>query len=314
MVRGPMARKPRIEYPGALYHVIARGNQRRDVFHDDMDRLRYLAKLRAYKQRYGFRVYAYVLMTNHVHLLLEPQHIALSKIMQGLHQSYTQGYNRRYGAVGHVFQGRYQAILCDRDAYLLALVRYIHLNPVRARLVADPADYPWSGHRAYLDSAGAGFVDADSVLGMLGERRSLARRRYRAFVAEELRTGSRPEYYQVRDQRLLGDDQFVEQVQHTTVEEQRPRAKPPSLAALLSSVVRATGVARERITGPDRRADAARARRLLVQAGALCAVPGRDLARLLGRDPALISRLGRMSAAERSAVARLAAGKSTSQV
>ncbi|HET8761479.1 MAG TPA: transposase [Nitrospiria bacterium] len=309
-----MARKPRIEYPGALYHVIARGNQRRDVFHDDMDRLRYLARLRAYKERYGFRLYAYALMTNHVHLLLEPQQTGLSKIMQGLHQSYTQGYNRRYCAVGHVFQGRYQAILCDRDAYLLALVRYIHLNPVRARLVRDPADYPWSGHRAYLDSVGEGLVDTETVLGMLGERRSLAQKRYQAFVTEELTGGSRPEYYQVRDQRFLGDDAFVEQMQRTTAEERRQPVKTPSLAALLSAVVRATGVTRERITGPDRRGDAARARRLLVQAGAICAVPGRDLARLLGRDPAVISRLARMNTNERSAVTRLVAGKSTSQV
>jgi REP element-mobilizing transposase RayT len=309
-----MARKPRIEYPGALYHVIARGNQRRDVYHDDMDRLRYLAKLRAYKQRYAFRLYAYVLMTNHVHLLLEPQQIGLSKIMQGLHQSYTQGYNRRYGAVGHVFQGRYQAILCDRDSYLLALVRYIHLNPVRARLVRNPADHPWSGHRAYLDSAGEGLVDTEMVLGMLGGGRLLARKRYHAFVAEELTGESRPEYYQVREQRFLGGEAFVEQVQRTTAEERRQPVKTLSLAALLSSVVRATSVTRERITGPDRRGDAARARRLLVQAGSICEVPGRELARLLGRDPALISRLARMSAAERDAVTRLVAGKSTSQV
>jgi REP element-mobilizing transposase RayT len=314
MVRGAMARKPRIEYPGALYHVIARGNQRRDVYHDDMDRLRYLAKLRAYKQRYAFRLYAYVLMTNHVHLLLEPQQIGLSKIMQGLHQSYTQGYNRRYGAVGHVFQGRYQAILCDRDSYLLALVRYIHLNPVRARLVRDPADYPWSGHRAYLDSAGEGLVDTETVLGMLGQRRSLAQRRYQGFVAEELASGSRPEYYQVREQQLLGDDAFVEQVQRTAVDTRPQPVKAPSLAALLSLVVRATGVAPERIAGPDRRVDATRARRLLVQAGAVCAVPGRDLARLLGRDPAVISRLARMSETERAAATRVVAGKSTSQV
>jgi len=308
-----MSRQPRIEYPGALYHVIARGNQRRDVFHDDMDRLRYLAHLRAYKQRYVFRLYAYVLMTNHVHLLLEPQQIGLSKIMQGLHQSFTQGYNRRYGVVGHVFQGRYQAILCDRDSYLVALVRYIHLNPVRARLVDDPADYPWSGHRAYLDSVGEGLVDTDTVLGILGRRDSLARKRYRAFVAEELTGQRRPEYYQVREQRFLGDDAFVERVWDATTNNRRQPVKIPSLAALLSSVARATGVARERITGPDRRVDAARARRLLVQAGSICAVPGRDLARLLGRDPALISRLARMSTAERFAVARLVTRKATVQ-
>lgn len=309
-----MARQPRVEYPGALYHVIARGNQRRDVFHDDMDRLRYLAKLRAYKQRYAFQLHAYVLMTNHVHLLLEPQQIPLAKIMQGLHQSYTQGYNRRYGAVGHVFQGRYQAILCDRDPYLLALVRYIHLNPVRARLVREPAEFPWSGHRAYLDSGRDGLVDTETVLGLLGGRRAQAQRQYQAFVAEDLTGGSRPELYHVREQRLLGDDAFVERMQRTASEERRPAVKAPSLMALLSMVVRATGVTRERLTGPDRRVEASRARRFLVQTGAICAVPGRDLARVLGRDPAVISRLARMSAAERAAATRFVTEKSTSQV
>ncbi len=126
-----MARKPRVEFDGAFYHVIVRGNQRQKVFGDDRDRLAYIERLEQYRERFGFSVYAYVLMANHIHLLVETKRVPLSKIMQGLQFSYTQTYNRRHRTVGHLFQGRYQAILCDRNEYLLELVRYIHLNPAR---------------------------------------------------------------------------------------------------------------------------------------------------------------------------------------
>ena len=116
-----MARKSRVEFEGALYHVIARGNHRRDIFRDEADRETYLERIEHYRERYRCVVYAYVLMSNHVHLLIETGAVGLSKIMQGIQFSYTQRYNRRHRAVGHLFQGRYKAILCDRDAYLLEL-------------------------------------------------------------------------------------------------------------------------------------------------------------------------------------------------
>src|SRR5882724_3921209 len=119
-----MARKPRVEFDGALYHVIVRGNHRRDIFRDTTDRVTYLERIEHYRERYHCMVYAYVLMSNHVHLLIETGVVGLSKIMQGIQFSYTQKYNRRHRRVGHLFQGRYKAILCDRDAYLLELVRY----------------------------------------------------------------------------------------------------------------------------------------------------------------------------------------------
>src|SRR5688500_8460786 len=143
-------RKPRVEFEGALYHVIVRGNHRRDIFRDESDRVTYLKRIEHYRERYSCIVYAYVLMSNHVHLLIETGAVGLSKIMQGIQFSYTQRYNRRHGAVGHLFQGRYKAILCDRDAYLLELVRYIHLNPARMKDPQNPWKYRWSSHRAYV--------------------------------------------------------------------------------------------------------------------------------------------------------------------
>ena len=165
-----MARKPRVEFEGAFYYVIVRGNQRQDIFRDDQDRVTYLERLEHYRKRYNFKLYAYVLMSNHVHLLIETQKIPLSKIMQGIQFTYTQYYNRRHRTVGHLFQGRYKAILCDRDSYLLELVRYIHLNPARLNRPKDPWKYPWSSQRAYLGARTAVQVDTKWVLGQFGRR------------------------------------------------------------------------------------------------------------------------------------------------
>ena len=126
-----MARKPRIHFPGALYHVIARGNRRQGIFRDDKDLQRFLTYLSDVKSRFPFRLYAYGLMKNHLHLLIEVDEVPLSRIMHSLLFGYAGYFNRRYGEAGHLFQGRYKAIVCDKDAYLLELVRYIHLNPVR---------------------------------------------------------------------------------------------------------------------------------------------------------------------------------------
>jgi len=148
--RPSMARKPRLHVPGALYHVIWRGNEQRQVFFDEDDCYRFYALLEEGVSRFGYRVHGFCLMPNHVHLALQAGKDSLSRSMQNLAFRYTQATNRKLGRSGHLFQGRYKALLVDRDAYLLELVRYIHLNPVRARLVADLADYPWSGHQAYL--------------------------------------------------------------------------------------------------------------------------------------------------------------------
>ncbi len=159
-----MARKPRVEFSGALYHVICRGNQRQVIFRNDADRKYYLDSLERYRQWYGFKVYAYVLMSNHVHMLLETGGMPLSRIMQGLQLRYTGYFNRKYNKVGHLFQGRYKAILCDRDAYLLELVRYLHLNPQRMRSPMQAATYRWSSHGAYLGKGNIVTIETVPVL------------------------------------------------------------------------------------------------------------------------------------------------------
>jgi REP element-mobilizing transposase RayT len=223
-----MARKPRLFAPGILYHVIVRGNQRQRTFLKDRDYQVYLEKLAAYRKRYGVRVYAYCLMPNHVHLLLESSGVPLSKFMQGLQQSYTQYYNRSYKKVGHLFQGRYKAILCQKEAYLLELVRYIHLNPVRSKLCRSVARYPYSGEAAYRLGKPTLVVDPRPVLKMIGGVSG-----YRRFVQEGLGDGHKEEYYEVKDQRFLGEGEFGEQLRREFDEEEKPKKRRPLAEAVL---------------------------------------------------------------------------------
>ncbi|WP_207215860.1 transposase [Pseudolysobacter antarcticus] len=150
-----MSRPLRIEFSGALYHVMARGNAREDIFRNDADREHFLASLGRACARFDWQVWAYYLMDNHYHLLVETRRATLSRGMREVNGIYTQAFNRRHGRVGHVLQGRYKSVLIDKDAYLQEVSRYIVLNPVRACLCANAGDWEWSSYRAVMGKAPA---------------------------------------------------------------------------------------------------------------------------------------------------------------
>ena len=206
-----MSRKPRVQYEDAFYHVIVRGNQQQKVFMEDEDFRQYIDRLKSYQKRYDFTLYAYVLMSNHVHLLLEQKQTPLSRIMQGVQQSYTMYYNAKYGKTGHLFQGRYKAIICDQDSYMLELIRYIHLNPVRAEIVKHPSDYEWSSHPAYLAGKPSDWIQVERPLSFINQDKEKAIAHYKAFIADGLKIGHREELYQLREQCYLGDEEFIEE-------------------------------------------------------------------------------------------------------
>lgn len=213
-----MARPLRIEFPGALYHVTARGNDRGLIFLDNADRLSFLATVGKTMARWRWRGYAYCLMGNHYHLVVETADANLSRGMRHLNGVYSQGFNRRHGRSGHVFQGRYTSILVDGDAYLLELARYAALNPVRAGMARRAEDWPWSSYRAMTGQAAApAWLHADSVLRRLGHRPAQARQAFAAFVADGLdETGRLDETGPWRDltrQIYLGGEDFVEAMQ-----------------------------------------------------------------------------------------------------
>jgi REP element-mobilizing transposase RayT len=245
-----------------LYHVISRGNRRQGVFLDEKDLQRFLTYLSDCKNRFPFRLYAYALMKNHLHLLIEVEEIPLSRIIQSLLFGYARYFNRRYGEVGHLFQGRYKAILCDKDAYLLELVRYIHLNPVRAKIVRGPEDYVWTGHLSYLGKGGKGLIDEGFVLDQLSGNRSLGRRRYRQFVWEGISSGHEEKYYQVKDQRYLGEESFVDRIE-TERQERESWVYDVSLEAISQEVSRATGITEDKLYAATRGREGARGRGLV---------------------------------------------------
>ena len=290
-----MARKPRIEFEGAFYHVIVRGNQRQRIFRDDQDRSAYLERLEHYRQHCGFVVYAYVLMSNHVHLLLETKRVPLSKIMQALQFTYTQRYNRRHRTVGHLFEGRYKAILCDRNAYLLELVRYIHLNPGRMRTAVDPCKFRWSSHRAYLGEKTELKIETEAVLGQMAKGVTQARRSYMKFIDEGLGGGHEEKYYQAPDQRFLGDEGFVEKVaSRAKVKDVEAKGPKVGFEGLLDTVSREYGLTKEALTGNGRQRHWIEGRRFLVYlAREWEKMTTQELGKRLERDPSMISRLYR---------------------
>lgn len=206
-----MARKPRIHLPGGLYHVIFRGNAGQPVFVTDADRYRFYLLLQEGTCRFGYRIHAFCLMTNHIHLALQTGDIPLSRGMQNLSFRYTRWINWREKRTGHLFQGRYKAVLVDDDTYLLELVRYIHLNPVRAGMIKRPEDYPWSGHRAYLGMELLPWLTTERMLEQFATSLRKARAGYEAFVLDGLGEEHRPEFHGGgEDSRVLGNDTFVD--------------------------------------------------------------------------------------------------------
>ncbi len=175
-----MARRPRVHYEGAIYHVIARGNNRECVFETEEEKGKYLEILADYKKRYDFQLYAYVIMDNHVHLLLQVGKDPLAKIMQGIQQRYTQHYNWHQKHSGHVFEQRYKAFICEKESYLMALICYIHQNPVRASML-EGVDYRWSSHLSYVRRT-PGLVNVEFILNTLSTNPEEARVQYLILV------------------------------------------------------------------------------------------------------------------------------------
>ena len=231
-----MSRPLRIEFPDALYHVTVRGDRREDIFEDDQDRQQFLLVLGQVVVRFNWLCLAWCLMDNHYHLLIQTPDANLSKGMRQLNGVYTQFSNRRHQRAGHLFQGRFKAILVDSDAYLLELLRYVVLNPVRAGMVNNAADWVWSSYRQSVGlEPAASWLSVAALLSQFAGQRELAQQHYARFVAEGI--GIVSPWENLKGQIFLGDEQFIArmQAQRQSAKEdvqiplQQRRPPPPSL-------------------------------------------------------------------------------------
>ncbi len=176
-----MARKLRVEYKGCLYHVMVRGNNGEFILQKEEEKQIYLDLIKKYKERYPFKLYAYCIMDNHVHMLIEQEDIPLSKIMQGIQQSFTQRYNKKFSRTGHVFQQRYKAQICNKEKYILQLVKYIHRNPEKAEK-GEGLNYRWSSHKEYITNIRSELIEKDNILKVFSGDKKRAISDYKNFM------------------------------------------------------------------------------------------------------------------------------------
>jgi|GraSoiStandDraft_16_1057320.scaffolds.fasta_scaffold650278_2 putative transposase len=220
-----MARPLRIEYDGALYHVTSRGNDRKAIFKDDRDRELFLNTLAQVTERFHWICHAYCLMNNHYHLVIETPDGNLSKGMRQLNGVYTQAFNKRHSRVGHVFRGRFKAILVQKDSHFLEVCRYVVLNPVRAKTISHPRQWKWSSYRATAGMVQAhGCLTVDEILSHFGQRKAITHEKYCEFVQAGIDSPSI--WADLEAQSLLGVEGFAEGLRHLVTEKQQLREIP----------------------------------------------------------------------------------------
>lgn len=288
-----MPRQSRIDAPGALHHIIVRGIERCKIFRDDQDRHHFLDRLGGIIEGTGALCYAWALIPNHFHLLLRTGSAPIASVMRRLLTGHAISFNRRHRRCGHLFQNRYKSILCQEDNYLLELVRYIHLNPLRAKLVADMTElgrYPYCGHSGIMGTHRKSWQDVETVLAYFSSQGGSAKKSYRAFVSEGIDHGRRwdltggglirstggwaavqtlkKEKVHVKsDERILGDGDFVEQVLSKSQErydrQHALKASGIGLDKMAERVARLLGIKSEQVWQPGKSRLQVKARSLL---------------------------------------------------
>ena len=290
-----MPRGPRLDTEGALHHIMVRGLEARDIFRSDTDREDLVKRLNEIVPKTQTVIYAWSLMSNHFHLLLRTGRESISRTMRRILTGYAVSFNRRHKRVGHLFQNRYKSILVEEEPYFLQLVRYIHLNPLRAGVVADMSeldDWPWSGHTALIGKKDYKWQDTDYVLCQFGQSLGEARCEYRDFVVAGIAEGCRPDLaggglirslggtgaslgalrrgreQWAHDERVLGSGEFVREVVEEASEQRPPELTTPAqrkaaLDGIIAEVAIRLGLSREEIIGGSRRRAVAMGRYLV---------------------------------------------------
>jgi REP element-mobilizing transposase RayT len=318
-----MPRQAHLDAPGTLHHVMVRGLERTRGFRDDIDRADFVARLDRLVTATGVTVYAWARLPHHAHLLLRTGRRPLPRGMRALLTGYAGAFNRRHHRVGPLCQNRDKSIVVEEEAYLLELVRYLHLNPLRAQVVSDLrrlAHYPWTGHSALLGTVPRPWQDTRTILTQFGATPRRAQTAYRAFVAAGIPQGRRPEFQgggllrstggwaavtalrrgreaYAGDERVLGSSAFVEALRAQAAARDRLGTRAPTLAALCARVGAAVGLTPEQLAGGGRSPAAVAARAGIAYLWVeVLGRPGRPLAPSLGVQPAAIPKAARRGA------------------
>jgi putative transposase len=315
-----MPRGPRLDAPGVLHHVMIRGIERRPIFKDDRDRDDFLRRLATLASAAGLTVYAWALLPNHAHFLVQTGTQPLARTMRSLLTGYAGAFNRRHRRQGHLFQNRYRSIVVEEEPYFLELVRYLHLNPIRAGVVPNLRGldrHPYSGHAALMETVPRPWQATNEVLKRFASNPRRARARYRAFVAAGIPQGRRPEFEggglvrsaggwaavqtlrrgreaYTADERVLGTSAFVEalllEVERRTVKEAGTRHRHVNLQTLVSRMAESLGLSSAVMLGKSRVRAVARTRQLLAYVWVeYLGRPASDLAKALGQTRANVS-------------------------
>ena len=316
-----MPRKARIDASGALHHIICRGIEKRNIFRYDTDKNDFIDRLSRVVSETQTSCYAWALLNNHLHLLLRTGNVPIAKVMQKILTGYVVSFNRRYRRHGHLFQNRYKSILCQEDQYFLELVRYIHLNPLRAKLVDSIQDldkYSYSGHSIIMGKKKVEWQDVAKVLNMFGSKASSARNHYREFIIKGIEMGKRPDLIggglvrssggwqavkafrrnQIHlkgDERILGDSDFVLQVLNEQKEQMERRFRLRACGYDFDKVVERVailfGLSRQEILGPSRQRLRVTARSILCYwAIRELGMKGAEISRMLKINQSSVSR------------------------
>lgn len=319
-----MPRQPRLDAPGTLHHVIGRGIERNKIFRGPEDRDDFLSRLAGLCKAGALSVYAWALMASHFHLLVRSENQSLAQSMRKLLTGYVVNFNHRHKRCGHLFQNRYKSIVCEEDPYLLELTRYIHLNPLRARIVKNLRGldrYPWTGHAAIVGRGKRPWQDDKAVLAYFGKRREQAVARYEKYMEEGVGMGKKPdlvggglirsmggwsEVISLRrrgdqvasDERILGGGEFVEELLSRAEERVRQtlriKGRVPALKSLAEKVAKRGRIEVTELRGRSRRREVVRGRRLLSQlAVKRFGYSGASVARFLGVTTSLVNRMAK---------------------
>jgi REP-associated tyrosine transposase len=316
-----MPRQSRMDAPGTLHHVIGRGIEGTKIFRNRADREDFLDRLAKLCEAKALSIYAWALLGTHFHLLVRSGNQSLSRSISRLLTGYVVNFNRRHKRYGHLFQNRYKSILCEEDPYLLELTRYIHLNPLRARMVKNFKElgfYPWSGHSAIMGRQKRGWQDVGTVLGYYGRRKRRAIAAYEDYVREGIEKGRRPELVggglirslggwsevlslrrrgekTASDERILGSGEFIERLLSEAEEKAKQalgwRGRVPDLQTLLSKISKKEGVEQQKVRGGDQRRSVVSARKVFCRlAVKRMGYSGASVARYLGVTTSLVNR------------------------